>query len=160
MGWTLLLDLDACRDCKECTVRCAHHWHPGNDGVAALRELAAYALVCRRCDVKACVNACPTEALEAREDGQLVRHNLRCVGCLSCVRACPFGTLFGEVIRFLVGSCDLCEGKGTPPCVEGCEKKALQVVEELPAGAVEVRPGFAARGGVWVKVEPREAVRK
>jgi Fe-S-cluster-containing hydrogenase component 2 len=159
MGWTLVLDLDACSDCTECTVKCAHHWHPHNDAVAALRELAAYAVACRKCEEKACANACPTEALEAGEDGTLVRHNLRCVGCLSCVRACPFGTLFDEVISFLVGSCDLCGGEGTPPCVENCEKKALQVVEELPEEAVEVRPGFAAKGRSWVRVEPKEAAR-
>ena len=158
MGWTLLMDLDKCRECEECPVKCAYHYHPQNDAVAALRELAAYAVVCRRCDEKACAEACPFEALEAREDGLLVRHNLRCVGCLSCVRACPFGTLFDDVVRFLVGSCDFCGGEGTPPCLEGCEKEALKVVEELPGEAAEVRPGFAVKGRWWVKLEPKGAV--
>jgi len=33
---------------------------------------------------------------------------MRCVGCKSCILACPFGTIFPEVINYVTSKCDFC----------------------------------------------------
>jgi len=46
------------------------------------------------------VLACPFDALERTEDGVIKRHNMRCVSCKSCALACPFGTIYQELLPF------------------------------------------------------------
>ncbi|RKY24471.1 MAG: 4Fe-4S ferredoxin [Planctomycetota bacterium] len=162
MGKTLVIDLDICRECEECNVRCAYYYHPDNVGIAALREMAMFALLCRQCEEASCIAACPRDALEKGEDGKLRRHILRCVGCGSCVIACPFGNLMNDALRFIVAACDLCQdlGDAVPPCVESCEKKALsfeEVKEPLPENMFMVGDRFAVRTSRWEKIELPES---
>jgi len=128
----LFIDLEACSKCKECTVSCSYFYHPDNNGITSLRELATFLLICRNCEEAPCVKVCPKEALEKEKEGRLRRYNMRCVGCMSCVHACPFGTIYPEVIPYLVPSCDYCldRANGKPPlCVETCPEKIIRYEE-------------------------------
>ena len=51
----------------------------------------------------------------------------RCIGCLSCVFACPFGATFVDPASGEVLKCDLCEGD--PTCVKVCPTGALTYEE-------------------------------
>lgn len=55
-----------------------------------------------------------------------------CVGCLSCVYACPFGVMEAELSKHLSPNCDLCQdrvGQGKEPrCVASCVSGALRFV--------------------------------
>lgn len=131
----LLLDLDRCTAglCGECRVECDFFYHPGNLGVLALRELAAYRVVCRRCEQAHCLEACPTGALTRGEDGVLVRHLNTCVACRSCSHACPYGTIFPELLPYHAANCDLCSGRTNgrePLCVRSCPEGALTLPPE------------------------------
>ena len=66
----LFIDLDICfsGECKNCNLQCSYFYHPLNNGINSVAELATYALVCRRCEEPHCVNACPVEALEQQEE--------------------------------------------------------------------------------------------
>jgi len=129
----LLLDLDICMaSCTNgCEVRCSFFYHPGNVGVFSLRELATYALVCRRCEQPHCVAACPRDALEQQldKDKLLIRHSLRCVNCRSCSHACPYGTIHPAFLPASVHNCDYCldrrEAEGEPLCIATCPYNAL-----------------------------------
>jgi len=131
----LLLDLDVCdsADCEVCPVRCSYFYHPGNNGVLSLRETAAYALICRRCERPHCVEVCPKQALEQGADRQLVRHLMRCVGCRSCSLACPYGTILPDLVPYLGHNCDYCLDRcdaETPPlCSLTCPLGAIRVGE-------------------------------
>lgn len=87
----LIIDLAACDQCADCTV---------GPAMLALRERATFELICRRCEHASCVLACPFDALERGEDGIIKRHNMRCVSCKSCSLACPFGTIYMELLPF------------------------------------------------------------
>ena len=87
----LVIDLAACDRCDSCSV---------GPAVLALRERAPFELVCRRCEHASCVEACPFDALERGEDGIIKRHNMRCVSCKSCSLACPFVTIYMELLPF------------------------------------------------------------
>ena len=87
----LIIDLAACDRCDGCSI---------GPAMLALRERATFELVCRRCEHASCVEACPFDALERSEDGIIKRHNMRCVSCKSCSLACPFGTIYMELLPF------------------------------------------------------------
>lgn len=131
----LYVDLDICasRACEVCDVQCSYFYHPGNNGMVSVAELATYALVCRRCEEPHCVNACPQEALEQQKDKDklLIRHTMRCINCRSCSHACPYGTIYPEYVPLLIHNCDFCldrrdEAK-EPLCVATCSHGALRL---------------------------------
>lgn len=139
----LFIDLDVCStgECKQCEVQCSYFYHPANNGLISVAELATYFLVCRRCEEPHCVAACPVEALEQQKekDKLLVRHNLRCISCKSCSHACPYGTIYPENVPYIVHICDFCldrrEVKNEPLCITTCPYGALSLKkadEELP----------------------------
>jgi Fe-S-cluster-containing hydrogenase component 2 len=133
----LLLDLDAAAKTEGQKIACAYYYHPNNAGVTDLKEIATFALLCRHCEDKPCLNACVRDALEKQEDGSVVRHNLRCVSCGSCVAACPFGVISPDIISYVSGTCDQCIGFGDeePPCVASAP---AGVLKWLDAGAPEL----------------------
>lgn len=120
----LLIDLDTCSQCEECGMLCSYIQHPANNGITNLRELAHFAVVCRRCDDAPCVASCPWEALEKQDSAVLKRYLMRCTSCKSCSRACPFGVIYPETIPFIVSRCDFCLGRlrevELPICLESC----------------------------------------
>ena len=160
MAQRLVVSLDTCRDCAECTATCSYPYHGDNNGIARLRELAGYELSCRRCEERLCVQACPNEALEEQENGDLKRYNMRCTGCLSCSHACPFGNIIPAALQFRDTMCDFCAGRDgeTPECVRTCPEKAItmeEVSEEAP-GIHLLGERLAVRSKVWQKIEPAE----
>ena len=159
MGMRVVVDLDKCDQCDSCGVRCAYMYRPHatDQGVLALRERATYQLVCRRCEAPSCVLACPFDALERQPDGVLKRHNLRCVSCKLCAHACPFGTIYPDMVPFYVTPCDYCLGQhdGKPPCAGSCSRGAVEYLDVEPDDpTVHVIDDFlAARSRKWVKRE-------
>jgi Fe-S-cluster-containing dehydrogenase component len=124
---------DGCGDREDCVAQCSYPYHPGNDGVTSVREIAAYALVCRQCESGNCVNACPKEALEKDEQGILRRYNMRCISCKSCALACPFGTIYAELVPYGLSRCDYCVDRLAPGedplCVRTCPLGAIKYME-------------------------------
>lgn len=129
----LLIDLDTCAKCEECGVICSYVQHPLNNGVTALRELAHFAIQCRRCDDAPCVNACPWEALEMQNYNMLKRYMMRCTSCKSCSGACPFGVIYPETIPFVTSRCDYCLGRigenESPVCLQSCSHGGMKYGE-------------------------------
>ena len=154
----LVIDLAACERCfaseSGCSVSCG--------GLLDLRELATFALVCRRCEQSPCVLACPFNALERLEDGGVIkRHNLRCVSCKLCAQACPFGTIYTEMLPFYTSQCDGCAGREEKACVAGCRQGALEYREVDPheEGVHILDEYLAARAERWTRREPGAEVR-
>ena len=131
----LFIDLDICASgkCEKCVIQCSYFFHPNNAGIDSVAELATYALVCRRCEAPHCVPSCPFEALEQQtdKDKMLIRHNMRCVSCKSCSHACPYGTIYPELVPFIVHNCDFCldrRGQASEPlCIKTCPYGALSL---------------------------------
>ena len=48
----------------------------------------------------------------------------KCVKCMACVAACPFGCSLHDSVHHLVVKCDLCGGD--PACAHFCPTKALE----------------------------------
>ncbi|MPN61577.1 hypothetical protein SDC9_209315 [bioreactor metagenome] len=61
------------------------------------------------------------------ELGHIVNDEVKCIGCFSCVVACPNGAVrpYTDQKRFAL-KCDLC-GDGEAACVAACPNRALTV---------------------------------
>ncbi len=116
-------------------IECEYLFHRKNQGQFSLLEVAEFASYCRQCEEAFCVTACPKDALERLDSGTIKRYNMRCIGCKSCVLACPFGTIFPEVINYVTNRCDYClnqlqeDPKYIPACVESAPNGSFRMVE-------------------------------
>ena len=52
---------------------------------------------CQHCEKPACLDVCPTGATQKREDGIVWVDSELCIGCESCIKACPY-----EGVRTLI----------------------------------------------------------
>ena len=93
---------------------------------------------CNHCQNPACVKSCPTGAMYKDEaDGTVQHDDNACIGCGSCVIACPYGapTLVKELgIAMKCNACiDTRDEDGAPTCVAACGMRALDfgTYEEL-----------------------------
>ncbi|AGK60050.1 Fe-S-cluster-containing hydrogenase components 2 [Archaeoglobus sulfaticallidus PM70-1] len=85
-----------------------------------------FAIQCRHCDEPNCVFACISGALyKDTETGKVLHDESKCVGCLSCVMACPYGSIVIDFEEKKIVKCDLCEGLEFPTCVKMCPNNAL-----------------------------------
>jgi len=138
MGAKLIIDLAKCRLQQESGVQCSYKHHPSNRGIDSLLEMIRFALICRRCESAPCIKACPQGALEkvkTEKDnyGILKRANMLCTGCGCCAIACPFGTIYTDLIVYPSSVCDLCRGRLAPGekplCVETCTDGSIDYKE-------------------------------
>lgn len=125
----ILIDLTKCRNCNDCKADCSYFYHPVNQGIKALLELASFAVTCRRCEDSPCMTVCPSGALEKDEQGIIHRSGNLCVACKSCVAICPFGTLMNDFFSYHSYACDLClhTEQGALLCLESCREKAISL---------------------------------
>lgn len=129
----IVLDIDRCISCHACDIACYESHNVKYNLTRANFDITVdMPLHCKHCQDASCVAACPVGALEKREDGLVYHNSFRCIGCLSCTYACPFGVLKSERVRHIVSKCDLCydrlkEGR-EPRCVETCTSGALTYI--------------------------------
>jgi Fe-S-cluster-containing dehydrogenase component len=148
----ILIDLDAIG--SEDRIACDYFYHPNNNGLLRLGELANFAIVCRKCEDAPCVASCPKDALEKDEHKILRRYSMRCISCKTCSHACPFGTIYPETIPYIVPQCDYCidklqKGK-TPECVK---TSASDVIKYGDFDADETKGIYSVSDRVLVKVK-------
>lgn len=84
---------------------------------------------CNHCTDAPCVEICPTEALFTREDGIVDFDNNRCIGCKSCMQACPYDALYIDPDTQTAAKCNYCAHRvdvgREPACVTVCPEHAI-----------------------------------
>jgi Fe-S-cluster-containing dehydrogenase component len=145
-------------------IKCEYMYHQKNNGAFSLLEVAEFSVYCRQCKEAFCIDACPKEALEHQENGMIKRYNMRCVGCKSCVLACPFGTIFPEVINYVTSKCDFCLNQleqnpdYKPACVQTAPLNTFmmkEVAEDPKLNIFFVGNHLAVRAPSWLNKEGR-----
>ncbi|KPJ50954.1 hypothetical protein AMJ40_01390 [candidate division TA06 bacterium DG_26] len=129
----IVLDLDLCIGCRSCEAACRVAFK--NEGRIRHAEIGSQAylpLACRHCEDPLCATACPVDAIVQDESTGLTRRlPFLCIGCSSCMYACPFGVLDGSLIRHLSQKCDYCRDREDGPrCVSSCVSGALQYLTQ------------------------------
>ena len=164
MGAKLIIDLGKCKLQAESQVQCSYKHHPENKGIDALLETIRFSLICRRCEAAPCIKGCPNDALEKvpsenNDEGILKRANMLCTGCGTCAIACPFGTIYEDLIPFTGSTCDVCKDRLAPDekplCVSTCQDGSIDYREvdlEKETDLTEVLDGVVAKvtgGTLW-----------
>ncbi|MCY3418440.1 electron transport protein HydN [Citrobacter sp. BNK-39] len=156
MNRFIIADANKCIGCRTCEVACVVS-HQDNQDCASLTPETflprihvikgvnvSTATLCRQCEDAPCANVCPNGAI-SRDKGFVHVMQERCIGCKTCVVACPYGAM-EVVVRPVVrnsgaglnvraekaeaNKCDLCHHRETgPACMEVCPTHALIYVD-------------------------------
>ena len=137
----IVTDLNRCVGCLACNVACkalnnvqpGQYWNktvrvgpnPKEEG-GQFPDVEMYFLTvqCQHCSNPQCVTVCPTGASSIAEDGTVQIDKELCIGCGSCLSACPYGVRYLDPDTLVAEKCNLCkdvidEG-GLPQCVAQC----------------------------------------
>lgn len=170
------IDTSACIGCKTCELACKDknnlamgvrvrkvreygggEWVTKN-GYLVPDKVYTYfvSASCMHCEKPACLDVCPTASISKDKDTGVVLINKdSCIGCGSCLEACPYDAPSLNDSEEKMYKCDMCidllrEGKN-PACVDGCLQRCIKVgelealqkqhgkvdsVEPLPSGKI------------------------
>ncbi len=160
--WGMGIDLRKCIGCQACSVACKAEnltpqgvfWHrvlKTEDGKYPNVKRLFLPLPCMHCEDAPCVTVCPTGASYKRLDGIVAIDSSKCIGCMYCIGACPYGvrTYINEVKPYfpsaglsqieqlrigehrngVVEKCNFCvervENGLEPACVQTCPPNAI-----------------------------------
>ena len=165
MRWGFVLEQESCIGCHACTVGCKAEndvplgsfrtwvkWIETGDFPEAQRHAAV--LRCNHCEDAPCIEICPTIALHKRADGIVDLDADRCIGCASCLQACPYDAIHIDPRSGTAAKCHFCahrlEVGLAPACVSVCPEEAIKVVDLDAPG---VREELGRRGAKVRKPE-------
>lgn len=140
MRYGFVIDHRRCIGCHACTVACKEE---NQVPLGAFRTWVKYiergefpnvrryfsVLRCNHCDDAPCVAICPTVALYRRSDGIVDFDGDRCIGCKSCMQACPYDALYIDPNTQTAAKCNYCAHRVEvglePACVIVCPVQAI-----------------------------------
>lgn len=150
------IDLDRCVGCYACVVACMDQNDivPKSDigtdntdfmwrdvtSLSYKAKIQHVSLACMHCDDAPCAIACPTGAVFKDVESCFVEYKKSlCIGCHSCVMACPFGApKFDDdgKMEKCTGCAIRVENGLVPTCVRICPTRALKfdTVENIEKG--------------------------
>lgn len=138
LGFALLSD--SCIGCHACTVACkSEHDVPLGVNRTWLKyvETGTFpstgrsftVLRCNHCDDAPCITICPTRALFRAGNGVVDFDDSRCIGCKSCMNACPYDALYINPATNTAHKCNYCNHRVEvglePACVVVCPTHAI-----------------------------------
>lgn len=140
MKYGFVIDNRKCIGCHACTTACkSEHdvavgvnrtWVKQVEKGAFPNTRRLFSVMrCNHCTDAPCVEICPTEALFTREDGIVDFDNDRCIGCKSCMQACPYDALYIDPKTHTAAKCNYCAHRVDvelePACVNVCPEEAI-----------------------------------
>ncbi len=137
-----LLDSDNCIGCHACTVACkSEHDVPlgVNRTWVKYIETGTFPSVsrkfsvmrCNQCDDAPCMTICPTSALYRADNGVVDFQDDDCIGCKSCMNACPYDALYINPETNTAHKCNMCNHRVDvgllPSCQIVCPTEAIKI---------------------------------
>ena len=155
VNFGFVIDNRTCIGCHACTVACKSE-HDVPLGVNrthvkyiekgeypnSTREFSVHR--CNHCEDSPCTEICPTTALFTRKDGIVDFDDERCIGCKSCMQACPYDALYIDPNKGTAAKCNYCahriENSYEPACVIVCPTESI-ISGDLddPNSAISIR---------------------
>lgn len=137
-----VIDQRTCIGCHACTVACkVEHEIP----VGQFRTWVKYidsgtfpdttrsfgVMRCNHCSDAPCIKICPTHALFKRHDGIVDFDSENCIGCKSCMQACPYDAIYIDENTHTAAKCNFCAHRVDaglePACVVVCPTHSIWV---------------------------------
>ncbi|HLJ69435.1 MAG TPA: 4Fe-4S dicluster domain-containing protein [Chloroflexota bacterium] len=140
MRYGFIIDQRKCIGCHACTVACKQEngvalgdfrtWVKYTEkGVFPHVQRSFLVERCNHCDDAPCVEICPVTALWRRPDGIVDFSGERCIGCRSCMAACPYDAIYIDPDSHTIGKCNYCAHRVDvglqPACVNVCPVEAI-----------------------------------
>jgi len=123
-----VINYEVCIGCYTCEEVCAFLHEEPRIKLYEVSGGVRKPISCFHCYKAPCVFVCPTKAMHKDESGAVVVDTMRCIGCLACFTACPFGIPTLSSSGYAT-KCDLCSdlrSKGLEPaCVAVCPARAI-----------------------------------
>ncbi len=158
-----------CIGCKACEVACFAAHNKSNNVGATIGTVTTpiiprlytvktdnftVPVQCRQCEDAPCANSCIVGAIK-QEGNSIIIDEKACVGCKSCLLACPFGAIDllpqynnGQEVfqinlkeeskygldykeKIIAYKCDLCKESGEQACINACPKNALTLITPM-----------------------------
>ncbi len=136
--YCMVIRQDRCIDCKRCMTACvatnsvpAYGWRT----IILKRECAVSTdqkwefipILCNQCNNPPCVRTCPTTATyKDKTNGIVMMNNKKCIGCKSCIMACPYDARYYNEEKQAIDKCDFCfaarlsRSAQNTACAEAC----------------------------------------
>jgi len=138
LGFALLSD--NCIGCHACTVACkSEHDVPLGVNRTWLKYIETgefpntgrsfSVMRCNHCDDAPCMTICPTSALYRADNGVVDFNDDKCIGCKSCMNACPYDAIYINPATNTAHKCNFCNHRVEvglePACVVVCPTQAI-----------------------------------
>jgi len=170
---SIIIDVRKCIGCYNCQIackdeHCSNDWMPyarpqpetghfwlnikeEERGTCPKVKVTYVPWLCQHCDDAPCMKVCAVEAIKKREDGLVIIDPKLCTGCMHCMDACPYGSIYYNPAFNIAQKCTGCAhllDRGwpikEPRCVDVCwgamtfgEESELQ---SMMSGAEELLP--------------------
>jgi tetrathionate reductase subunit B len=136
--YSMVLRQNNCIDCERCVVACNQTnevpdygyrtrilQRDAPDAIGMKREFIP--VLCNQCNNPPCVRACPTKATTKDETtGIIMMHYHKCIGCKTCVEACPYNARYFNEEKGAIDKCNFCydtrlsKGEKLTACSAAC----------------------------------------
>ena len=149
-GKLIVIDHEKCTGCRQCEMVCSvFHTGASNPSRSRIKivkweHVGCYLpMTCQSCEKPFCAEVCPTKACHIDEENQRVTIDKdKCIGCKTCIIACPFGAPSYDHVEKVSIKCDYCDGD--PQCTSFCNARAIVYVSGDRV-SMNRRRGFSAK---------------
>jgi protein NrfC len=178
--YSMVIQQDNCIDCERCSAACAatndvpsYGWRTkvfeqiNPDSVERRTEFIP--VLCNQCNNPACVRACPTKATyKDKTTGIIMTDQEKCIGCKTCMSACPYNCRYFNEEVMAVDKCNFCydtrlsKGETLTACAEACpsdvrifgdlsdpESDVFKIIHDLEKAVWVQRPETGTKPNVF-----------
>ncbi|MEW6501115.1 MAG: 4Fe-4S dicluster domain-containing protein [Thermodesulfobacteriota bacterium] len=167
--YTMVIRQNRCIDCERCMEACVKTNHVPPYGyrtkiLEQTRDLGQgqservfMPVLCNHCNRPPCVRVCPTTATyKDKTNGIVMMDYKRCIGCKTCMAACPYNARYFKEENRAVDKCNFCidtrlsKGETKTACAAACPAGVRVFGDLTDAGSEAYRLIHRPEKIVWV----------
>ncbi|MFZ5759081.1 MAG: 4Fe-4S dicluster domain-containing protein [Thermodesulfobacteriota bacterium] len=137
--YSMVMRQNRCVDCERCKEACAKTNHVPSYGYRTtilemekevgpnVTERIFMPVLCNHCNRPPCVRVCPTKAtFKDEKTGIVMMEYKKCIGCKTCMAACPYNARYFKEENRAVDKCNFCidtrlsKGETETACAAAC----------------------------------------
>lgn len=137
--YTMVMRQNRCIDCERCMEACVKTNNVPSYGYRTtilqqereigkgVKERVFMPVLCNHCNRPPCVRVCPTTATyKDKKTGIVMMDYKRCIGCKTCMAACPYNARYFKEENRAVDKCNFCfdtrlsKGESKTACAAAC----------------------------------------